>query len=131
MSWKIEIHRVKPNPAGKDRVAGSAKPEQLLGEWVDLKNIGDASVSLATLQLANNEFDANCKVTKEAVIYWNGRSGDTLQAGKILRVHTGKSSDSAVLKPENRDGVDARLCRAWQLCAQQQVWRHVERVVAN
>jgi len=78
----------------------------LLGEWVDLKNTGDASVSLSTLHVANNQFDANCRITNEAVIYWNGRSSDTLHVGKILRVHTGKSSDSALMKVEDKNGVD-------------------------
>jgi hypothetical protein len=106
MSWKIEIHRAKPNPTDKDKAGGYPKPEQLLGEWVDLKNTGDASVSLSTLHLANNEFDATCKVTKAAVIYWNGESGVTLSPGKTVRVHSGRSSDSALMKSEDKEGVD-------------------------
>lgn len=106
MSWKIEIHRVKPNPQGKDKAGAYPKPEQLLGEWVDLKNTGDSSVSLGTLHLANNHFDANCKVTKADVTYWNGSASVSISPGQTVRVHSGKSSASWAMNLEDKSGVD-------------------------
>lgn len=106
MSWKIEIHRAKPNPAGKDKTGNYPLASQLLGEWVDLKNTGDVAVSLSTLNLAHREFDAYCTVKTESKIYWTGRAGVNLQPGQIVRVHTGRSSDSASMAAVDQHGVN-------------------------
>lgn len=107
MSWKIEIHRAKPNPTGKDKAKNSAPTaEQLLAEWVDLKNTGDGSVNLSDINLSNFRFDANCKRHESPTIYWTGKSTDVLQVGKIVRVHTGKSSQSASMLAADRNGAD-------------------------
>lgn len=105
MSWKIQITRAKPNPAGKDKSRGTPIPAQLLGEWVDLKNIGDGSVSFSTLHLANSEFSHNCTITKQAAIYWTGVSGQ-LSPGEIVRVHTGRSYDSHLMATDDKLGVN-------------------------
>ena len=104
MSWKVQIMRAKPNPAGKDKARGTPIPAQLLGEWVDLKNVGDGSVNFSTLHLADSEFTHSCAITKQAVIYWNGGSGQ-LSPGEIVRVHTGRSSESYLMAAEDRLGV--------------------------
>jgi hypothetical protein len=106
MSWKIRIEKAKPNPAGKDKDKDTPKPEQLMGEWVDLKNVGDGSVKLSTLNLANTHFDKNCKVTERVVIYWTGSGDQTLAVGQTVRVHTGKASQSGSMKSEDRSGPD-------------------------
>lgn len=107
MSWKIEIHRAKPNPEGKDKPRyGAPEQAQLLGEWVDLKNVGDTAVSLSTLYLAHVEYDAHGRAKDPLSIYWNGSAATSLQPGQTVRVHTGKSS--AVLQMRYNDllGVD-------------------------
>ena len=105
MSWKIEICRAKPNPVGKDRAAwGSPRQEQLLGEWVDLRNIGDTPVTLSTIHLGDIEFSQNCIPAKNSTIYWKGSSTQSLSPQQILRVHAGKSLYSSSMLDEDRVG---------------------------
>jgi hypothetical protein len=106
VSWKIEIHRAKPNPTGKDKAGNTPIASQLLGEWVDLKNVGDAAVSLSSLHLANREFDGSCRVKTNAQIYWTGPSSVTLSPGQIVRIHTGRSRDAASMSAEDQLGVN-------------------------
>lgn len=107
MSWQIQIHKAKPNPQGKDKPRyGQPDQAQLLAEWVDLKNIGDAGVSLSRLHLAHIEFDEHGQPKQNPTIYWNGPASDTLMPGKTVRVHTGKSSGSAQMHQTDRVGPD-------------------------
>lgn len=105
MSWQIEIHRAKPNPVGKDRSQHGVSDEQLLAEWVDLKNVGDTGVQLSILNLANLEFEAGCRAKSAPVIYWTGPSNGVLLPGQIVRVHTGKSSAAWRMRQEDQAGV--------------------------
>ncbi|HRJ46199.1 MAG TPA: hypothetical protein PKY38_02480 [Opitutaceae bacterium] len=105
MAWQVQIHRAKPNPAGKDKVYGQPIAKQLLGEWVDLKNVGDAAVSFSTLHLANAEFGPGCQLKRQAQIYWDGPATGILQPGEIVRVHTGRESDAWQMHPDDRSGV--------------------------
>lgn len=106
MSWKIEIHRAKPNPTGKDKSGNCPIAGQLLAEWVDLKNTGDAPVLLSTLNLAHREFGENCTVKSEATIYWTGQAGVALQPGQIVRVHTGHRRDAALMNAIDQNGAN-------------------------
>lgn len=105
MSWKIEIHRAKPNPTGKDKAGNIPIASQLLGEWVDLKNTGDAPVALSTLHLANTEYNEHCVAKPNPVTYWNGEAGVSLQPGEVLRVHTGRKRDASLMAAEDKSGV--------------------------
>lgn len=109
MSWKIEIHKAKPNPAGKDKAGNCPIAGQLLGEWVDLKNTGDAAVDLSALNLANREFGEKCTVTTESKIYWTGQGGVSLQPGQIVRVHTGRSRDAASMNAVDQAGANVHV----------------------
>lgn len=109
MSWKIEIHKAKPNPAGKDKAGNYPIASQLLGEWVDLKNTGDAAVDLSTLNLTNREFGEKCNVTTEAKIYWTGPSGVVLTPGQIVRVHTGRLRDAASTNAVDQVGANVHV----------------------
>ncbi|HMO49582.1 MAG TPA: hypothetical protein PKE26_03330 [Kiritimatiellia bacterium] len=107
MAWTMRIERAKPNPLGKDKTgAGYPKLNQLLGEWVDLKNIGDQSVDLSQLHLAHLEFSAGCKPKERPVIYWNGKAGTILGPGQVARIHTGRSSDSHQMDLVDQFGAD-------------------------
>lgn len=107
MSWQIQIYQAKPNPQGKDRPRyGGPDQAQLLAEWVDLKNVGDAAVSQSQLHLAHIEFDERGLPKQSPTIYWNGSASDTLMPGKTVRVHTGKSSASAQMHQSDRVGSD-------------------------
>jgi hypothetical protein len=106
MSWQIQITRSKPNPAGKDKSNGMAIPSQLLGEWADLKNIGDSAINLAVLNLAHSEFHHGCSLKEEAQIYWTGSASVALRPGEMVRVHTGRSADAWQMTMEDRSGVN-------------------------
>lgn len=105
MSWQIQIIRAKPNPTGKDTNHHRPIASQLLGEWVDLKNIGDAAVAASVLNLADSTFGPGCVIKEKAQIYWNG-SSITLKPGETVRVHTGRSADSWQMAQVDRDGVN-------------------------
>lgn len=107
MSWKIQIHKAKPNPQGKDKPRYEGPDQaQLLAEWVDLKNVGDTGVRLSQLHLTHIEYDERGQPKPNPTIYWNGSALDTLMPGKIVRVHTGKSSASAQMLQTDRVGPD-------------------------
>lgn len=108
MAWKIQITRAKPNPAGKDKAGNYPLPEQLLGEWVDLKNVGDGNVALSSLHLANIEFGPNCEA-KRSVIYWKGSSAITLKPSESVRIHTGRSCDINSMKVADQTGTTYRV----------------------
>ncbi len=105
MSWKILVYRAKPNPIGKDRVSGYPQQQQLLGEWVDLQNTGDASVNLSILNLCHIQFSNQGIPEDKPSIYWTGKSGEVLKAGQIVRVHTGKSEYIGSMAYNDAQGV--------------------------
>ncbi len=103
--WKILVYRAKPNPAGKDRAYGYPQQQQLLGEWVDLQNTGDTSVSLSSLHLYHVEFSAQGVPNKDLAHYWTGKYGEVLNPGQIVRVHTGKSEYASGMAYNDSQGV--------------------------
>lgn len=106
MAWKVIIIKAKPNPHGKDvSSSGSPRPEQLLGEWVDLMNEGNASVYLSSLYLCHVEFSQSCVPAEKPAIYWQGKTTDMLQPQQIVRVHTGKSIHSYLMDEIDNNGV--------------------------
>lgn len=105
MAWQIQITQAKPNPAGKDKSQSRPIAAQLLGEWVDLKNVGDAAVTLSTVHLAQSKFGPGCQLKERASIYWNGSSSMRLNPGEIVRVHTGREFESYMMHSEDKSGV--------------------------
>lgn len=95
--------RIKPNPAGKDRTRrGGATAAQLGAEWVDLKNEGAAAVNLAGLSLYHVAYSGETdNGTWEKITGFTG----TLDAGKVVRVHSGNGPESA-LNEADRQGAD-------------------------
>ena len=102
---KILIYRAKPNPAGKDAVQHHTTPQQLNGEWVDLRNNGATALNLGGFHLANREFDSRCVAKSQPVVYWFGDSRITLQPGEIVRVHTGNERDAYHMLQSDRQEV--------------------------
>src|SRR5947208_8079602 len=105
MSWQMQIVRAKPNPSGKDTNRHRPLAPQLLGEWVDIKNIGDAPVSASVLNLAHSEFGPGCAIKEKARIYWPW-SPIVVGPGEIARVHTGRNADSWQMAQVDRNGVN-------------------------
>jgi hypothetical protein len=106
MSKELYISKAKPNPAGKDKAGNSPKPEQLLGEWVDIKNIGTEPVPFSGMSLTHTLFDDRCNKTGRVRTYWTCSGDGVLPVGCILRVHTGNKSDESLMKNEDKLGRD-------------------------
>jgi len=99
----LQITRIKPNPAGKDKTpSGAASASQLAAEWVDFKNNGVYSVNLAGVDLYHVAYAAGSNEGRwEKVIDFTG----TLPAGQTVRVHSGSGPDNAI-RAEDRAGAD-------------------------
>lgn len=108
MSKLLQIFRAKPNPAGKDKAGSYPKPEQLLGEWVDIKNVGTESVPFSTMTLTHTLFNNYCQLTGKTETYYRGWNADTqeLAPGQVFRVHTGSKYDENRMKIEDKAGRD-------------------------
>jgi hypothetical protein len=105
----IQVFRAKPNPFGKDKTAsGTPKPEQLLGEWVDLKNVGTSPVRLSSIQLYHTTFNSSCQPTGQPERYWSGSNSDTLKPGEVVRIHTGRRRDERLMAAEDKGAVQWR-----------------------
>jgi len=100
----LQISRIKPNPTGKDRSRyGVATPSQLGAEWVDIQNVGGASVILDGVELNHIAYSGpEKKPTWEAVCKLTGSLG----ASQILRVHSGEQRPLLVLNAEDLAGAD-------------------------
>lgn len=104
-SMALQIVRIKPNPAGKDRNRyGQTSSDQLAAEWVDFQNNGTASVDLSPIELWHRAYHHGQAPTWEKVVSFSG----ALQPGKTVRVHSGSGPDS-VLRDEDRRGADHHL----------------------
>ena len=97
--------RIKPNPAGKDRTRRGATASQLGAEWVDLKNAGTTAVVLNGLSLFHVAYSGATDNGK-----WERVTGFTgqLNAGKVMRVHSGSGPVSA-LNQAHLQGADVHV----------------------
>ena len=106
MSKALQITQAKPNPFGKDKTSsGQSKPEQLLGEWVDVKNIGTEPIQFSSMTLNHTLFDSTCQTTNRTEKYWWG--GDKqLLPGQVIRIHTGNFKDKHLMAEADKVGVE-------------------------
>jgi len=94
------ILKAKPNPAGKDKTPqGYASVQQLGGEWVDIKNIGDLPVNLGEIEFQHKAFSTIGTFTWKKVTGFTG----TLPVGQIVRVHSGSGPESKLLWADKQD----------------------------
>lgn len=102
----LQIMRIKPNPAGKDKtVSGNAAASQLAAEWVDFKNTGSKPVDLAGIDLYHLAHAPGAtQGSWQKIMTFKG----TLQPGRTVRVHSGSGPDSAI-RPEDLSGADHHL----------------------
>jgi hypothetical protein len=101
----LQITRIKPNPAGKDRNRyGQTPASQLAAEWVDFKNNGTASFDCSQLELWHRAYHHGQAPTWDKVMSFKG----SLQPGKTVRVHSGSGPDN-VIRDEDRQGADFHL----------------------
>ncbi len=99
----LQITRIKPNPAGKDKTSsGMASANQLAAEWVDFKNTGTLPVNLSGVDLYHLAY-----ATGSAEGKWDRIMGftGTLPAGQMVRVHSGSGPES-MIKPEDWAGAE-------------------------
>ena len=114
----LKTSQLKPNPAGKDKDrSGRASAAQLGAEWVDVKNTSSARVSLEGVKLYHIAFENGNPARWEVVFAFTGG----LDAGKVVRVHSGSGPQSA-LRPEDVTGADYHLFRD----ADVYVWNNAE-----
>lgn len=105
MSVSLQIYQSKPNPTGKDKTSsGVPKPEQLLGEWVDIRNTGTEPVKFSTMQLHHTLFGDRCETAGRTELYWSCGGTDELKPSQVLRVYTGRKRDEQLMNPADRVG---------------------------
>lgn len=103
----LQIFRAKPNPIGKDKTpSGQSKPSQLLGEWVDIKNIGSLPIRFSTIKVYHTIYNQYCQTTGQTELYWFSHSQDSLGVGQVLRIHTGKKKDEHLISEIDSRGAD-------------------------
>jgi hypothetical protein len=106
MSKQLQITQAKPNPIGKDKTSsGLAKPEQLLGEWVDVRNVGTEAIRFSSMTVSHTLYNDRCQTTGRTEDYWSG-SDKELLPGQVIRIHTGRISDEHLMAAADRQGVD-------------------------
>lgn len=85
----LVVTQALPNPRGKDRNRHGATNDQLNGEWVEFWNATRAAVQLDGVSLVHQTFNHHCHRTgSDPLMNFTG----TLDAGKYLRVHTGRGT---------------------------------------
>jgi hypothetical protein len=70
-----------------------SRSEVLLGEWVDIENIGTESITFSSIQLHHTLFNDLCQTRGETEVYWSAEGRGLLKPAQVLRVHTGKHRD--------------------------------------
>jgi hypothetical protein len=106
MSTILRIYRAKPNPPGKERQRGPVESEILLGEWVDIENVGTESITFSNIKLHHTKFNSLCQTRGGTECYWNAEGRGLLKPAQILRVHTGKQCEKAQLAPVDDGDTD-------------------------
>lgn len=103
----LQIFQAKPNPIGKDKTSsGHSKPAQLVGEWVDIKNIGTQPIHFSTIKLHHTLFNQQCQTTGQTDQYWSSGGTDALKPGQVLRVYTGHKRDEHLRSQIDQSGAD-------------------------
>lgn len=97
----LRIIRAKPNPSGKDyqKITSAI---QLAGEWVDIQNIDDRSISLDGVVLFHLAYTANGKSEWESAMEFSG----VIHSGEVIRVHSGKSLPVSQMTYQDRFGAN-------------------------
>lgn len=102
----LRITKAKPNPLGKDKVLGLLLANKKLGaEWVDIKNIGSAAVSLRDIQIYHIAYKNDKTEWEIAKDFSNLLLNLILPAGSVMRIHSG-SGPVSILNPEDISGAD-------------------------
>ena len=107
MSVILRISQAKPNPAGKDdATVVMPQPEQLLGEWIDVENIGTESITFSLIQLHHTLFNDLCQTRGQTELYWSAEGTGLFKPGQVLRIHTGRQRDKSHLAAVDEEGAD-------------------------
>ena len=100
----LKIIKAKPNPAGKDRIGNLSSQSQLAGEWVDIENTGNYSVSLENIELYHWAYKQP-EPGWELVMNFKG----SLPSGEVMRVHSSGKIPLEQLHAIDRQGADYHL----------------------
>jgi hypothetical protein len=98
----LKITRAKPNPSGKDVTKPPTVISQLSSEWVDIQNMGKSPINTNGIELFHLAYLSNGKSKWEVAIKFS----EILEAGKVVRVHSGKPIPVAQMNYQDRFGAD-------------------------
>lgn len=100
----LMLVQIKPNPLGKDKCRDVPKPRQLLGEWVDFKNISNGNYVLNDISISHLAFGRFGSI-REIITGFNG----SLESAGIIRLHSGKKADLNLMAAEDWGGANHHL----------------------
>ncbi len=104
----LYIVKAKPNPLGKDKIGSFLPKNQLAGEWIDIKNIGNNPVDLTNMALYHWAYKQP-EPKWELVMLFKGLTLSHLPAGNVMRVHSGGVIPIADLLTIDRIGAEYHL----------------------
>jgi len=106
MARPLYIHRLKPNPRGKDHPGFSGPSAvQLAAEWVDIKNIGGTAINTQGIEIYHKVFGPGHQITGD----WQRLMtlpDFNLPGGNVIRIHSGSRIDLSQLRPEDQAGAE-------------------------
>jgi hypothetical protein len=87
----LEVTRLLPNPAGKDRTpANQVTNAQLNGEWVEFRNTTAKTLNIEGVYITHRTFTSRCEpIQDERLTTFKGN----LSSGHSVRLHSGSGTD--------------------------------------
>lgn len=84
----LEITRLLPNPAGKDRTpTNQVTNDQLNGEWVEFRNESGRDLRIDGVSITHRTFNNRCEAqSDDTLTTFNG----VMPTGHSIRLHTGR-----------------------------------------
>jgi hypothetical protein len=101
----LQSVRIKPNPFGKDRSKRGASAIQLAAEWVDMKNVTSGTLDLSGVFVRHIGYSPAHPSGQWDVVFQFPK-GSTLKAGEIVRIHSGKQTNIAMINQNDVDGAN-------------------------
>ncbi len=102
----LTVYRAKPNPVGKDKLGNFSPNSQLNGEWVDIYNSSGRDLNMQGVELYDHIFSAPYLCRDEGKRPFFKFGSWTFPAGKVVRIHSGKSVPIDQLSAIDRNGAD-------------------------
>lgn len=101
---QLQITKAKPNPLGKDKYGSLSPNSQLVGEWIDIKNITSISLDMSGVKVYDHTFSNVCGDQGRREIFCF--SHFVLMPGKVVRIHSGNEVPLSQLSLVDSLGAD-------------------------